>query len=50
MAQPNCEDLDPTDTQSAVPTTLQASSDHTFNPKCAHNPVATQCNQSQYLI
>ena len=50
MAQPNCEDLDPTDTPSAVPTDLQASRDHTFNPKCAHNLMATQCNQSQYLI
>ena len=48
MAQPNCEDLDPNDNPSAVPTTLQASSDH--NPKCAHSPMATQCNQSQYLI
>ena len=49
MAQPNFEDLDPTDTPSAVRTTLQASSDHTFNPKCVHNLRATQCNQSQYL-
>ena len=49
MAQPNFEDLDPTDTPNAVPTALQASSDHTFNPKCAHNLMATQCNQSQYL-
>ena len=29
MAQPNCEDLDPTDTPSEVPTAFQASSDHT---------------------
>ena len=49
MAQHNCEDLKPTDTPSAVPTTLQASSDHTFNPKCAHNLMTTQCNQSQHL-
>ena len=49
MAQHTCEDLNPTDTPSTVPTTLQASSDHTFNPKCAHNLMATQCNQSQYL-
>ena len=49
MAQPNFEDLDPTDTPSEVPTTLQASSDHTVNQKCAHNLMATQCNQSQYL-
>ena len=45
MAQDNCEDLEPTDTPITVPTTLQASSDHTFNPKCAHNLMATQCNQ-----
>ena len=32
MSQPNCEDLEPTDPPSAVQTTLQASSDHTFNP------------------
>ena len=49
MAQPNCEDLDPTDNPSTVPTALQASSDHTFNPKSAHNLMETQCNQSQYL-
>ena len=50
MAQPNWEDLDPTDTTIAVPTALQASSDHTVNPKCAQNPMATQYNQSQYLV
>ena len=50
MAQPNCEHLDPTDIPIAVPLILQASSDHTLNPKCAHNPMATQCNQSQYVI
>ena len=50
MAQHNCEDLEPTDEPSTVPTTFQASSNHTFNPKCAHNLVATQCNQSQCLI
>ena len=49
MAQPNCEDLQPTDTPSAVPSALQASSDHTFNPRCAHNLMETQCNQPQYL-
>ena len=48
MAQHNCEDQDPTDSPSTVPMALQASSDHTFNPKCAHNPLTTQCNQSQY--
>ena len=46
--QSNCEDQDPTDTPRTVPTAFQASSDHTFNPKCAHNPLTTQCNQSQY--
>ena len=50
MAQPNCGDLEPTDTLSAVPTAVQASCDHTFNPKCAHNLMETQCNQTQYLI
>ena len=48
MAQHNCENLDPTDNPSTVPTTLQASSDHTFSHKCAHNLMATQCNQSQH--
>ena len=49
MVQHNSETLDPTDAPNAVPTASQASSDHTSNPKCAHNPIATQCNQSQYL-
>ena len=48
MAQHNYEGLNPTDTPSVVPSTIQASSDHTFNPRYAHNPMATQCNQSQY--
>ena len=48
MAPPNSEDLDPTDTPSTLPTTNQATSDQMFNPRCAHNPMATQCNQSQY--
>ena len=47
LAHHNCEDLDPTDTPSAVPTALQAPSDDTYNPKCAHSPMETQCNQSQ---
>ena len=46
LAHPNCEDLDPTDTPNAVPTALQAPSDDTYNPKCAHNPMETQCNHS----
>ena len=49
MAEHNCEDLEPTDAQSTVPTAFQASSDHTSKPKCAHDPMATQCNQSQYI-
>ena len=48
MAQHNYEGLRPTDNPSAVPTTIQASNDHPFNPWCAHNLMATQCNQSQY--
>ena len=48
LSQHNCEDLDPTDTPSAVPTALQAPSGDTYNPMCAHNPMETQCNQSQY--
>ena len=45
-----CDDLDPTDTPSAVPTTLQARSDDTYNPKCTHSLMETQCNHSQYPI
>ena len=48
MTEHNCEDLDPTDAPSTVATAIQATSDQTFNPRCAHNPMATQCNQSQY--
>ena len=48
MTQHNCEDLKPTDTPSTVPSAFQASSNHTFNPKCDHNPLATHCNQCQY--
>ena len=43
----NCDDLDPTDIPSAVPTTLQAPSDDTSNPKCSHSLMETQCNHSQ---
>ena len=49
MTQHNCEDLKPTDTPCTLSTFIQASSDHTFNPICAHNPMETHCNQSQYL-
>ena len=46
----NCDDLDPTDTPSAVPTALQAPSDDTYNPECTHSLMETQCNHSQYPI
>ena len=46
----NCDDLDPTDTPSEVPTALQATSDDTSNPKCTHSLMETQCNHSQYPI
>ena len=46
----HCDDLDLTDTPSAVPTALQAHSDDTSNPKCTHSLMETQCNHSQYPI
>ena len=46
----NCDDLDPTDTPSTAPTALQAPSDDTYNPKCTHSLMETQCNHSQYPI
>ena len=46
----NCDDLDPTDTPSALPTALQAPSDDTYNPKCTHSLTETQCHHSQYPI
>ena len=49
MAPPNSENLEPTDTLSAVPTALLHSCDHNFNLKYAHNLMETQCNQPQYL-
>ena len=45
-----CDDLDPTDTPSAVPAALQAPSDDTYSPKCTHSPMETQSNHSQYPI
>ena len=48
MAQHNYKVLKPTGSPREVPTTIQASNDHPFNPWCAHNLMATQCNQSQY--
>ena len=50
LAHHNCDDLDPTENPSAVPNALQALSDDTYNPKCAHNPMETQCKQSQSHI
>ena len=50
LAHHNCEDLDPTETPSGVPTALLAPSDDTYNPKCVHNPMETQCKQSQSHI
>ena len=46
----HCDDLDPTDTPSSVPTALQAPSDDTSNPKRTHSLMETQCNNSQYPI
>ena len=46
----NCDDLNYTDTPSTVPTALQAPSDDTYNPKCTHSLMETQCNHSQYPI
>ena len=46
----HCDDLDPTDTPSSVPTALQAPSDDTSNPKRTHSLMETQCNHSQYPI
>ena len=48
MTQHNCENQDPTDDPSAVPTASQTSCDHTLQPRCAHNPMVTQCNLSQH--
>ena len=46
----NCDDLDPTDTPSAVPTALQTPSGDKYNPRCTHSLMETQCNHSQYPI
>ena len=47
----NCDDLDPTDTASAVSTALQAPSDATYYPilmktNCTHNPSTNQVSKS----
>ena len=49
----NCDDLDPTETPSAVPTALQAPSDGTYYPflmkqNCAHNPSTSQVSKSYH--
>ena len=46
----NCDDLDPTDTPSAVQTAQQSPSDDTYDPKCTHSLMETQYNHSQYPI
>ena len=45
MDQHNCDDQEPTDTPSTIPTACQAPMDDTYNPECTHNPMAIQCNQ-----
>ena len=47
----NCDDLDPTDTPSAVPTALQTPSDDTYSPIlmkkiCTHDPSTNQVRKS----
>ena len=49
----NCDDLDPTDTPSAVPTALQTPSDDTsspflMKPTCAHNLSTSQVSKSYH--
>ena len=49
----NCDDLDPTDTPSAVPTALQAPSGDTYYPilmkaNCTHNPSTSQVSKSYH--
>ena len=39
MAQHNCDYQEPTDDPMAVPTSSQASCNHTLKPKCAHIPI-----------
>ena len=49
MAQHICEDRDPTDDPSAVPTASQASCDHTTKPKCTHNPMDFPVQWSKFI-
>ena len=49
----NCDDLDPTDTRSAVPTALQTPSDDTYSlflmkQNCVHNPSTSQVSKSYH--
>ena len=49
----HCDDLDPTETPSAVPTALQTPSDDTsspflMKPTCAHNPSTNQVSKSYH--
>ena len=53
LTQHNCDDLDPTDTPSAVPTALQTPSDDTsspflMKPTCAHNLSTSQVSKSYH--
>ena len=53
LTQHNCDDLDPTDTPSAVPTALQTPSDDTsspflMKPTCAHDPSTSQVSKSYH--
>ena len=53
LTQHNCDDLDPTDTPSAVPTALQAPSDDTYYPTLmkanyTHNPSTSQVSKSYH--
>ena len=53
LTQHNCDDLDPTDTPSAVPTALQTPSDDTSSPSlmkptCAHNLSTSQVSKSYH--
>ena len=41
--------MNPINNPSTFSTFTQASRDHISNQICAHNPMETQCNQSQYL-
>ena len=49
IAQHTCEDQDPTNDPSAVPTASQASCDHTTKPKCAHNPMDFPVQWSKFI-